>query len=285
MIVEILAADSMGARSMATCVEAGGHLFLIDPGVALGPLRYGLPPHRAEFEAKDRLWRRIEDRARSADFIIVTHYHHDHYNPDRPDIFFGKVVILKDWKRNINKNQAKRASLLLEQIRGKAKEIVVADGNELEIDGVKLIFSPAQPHGYSNRLGCVVQVLFSFGGKRFLFTSDIQGVCLREHADFIISATPDVVFMDGAPTYLLPTKFPKARLEEAFANLTCVMESLRDTTFVVDHHTTRDEHYRRWFELYKLDFKTAAEFMGFENMFLEAWRKKLYKDEVRFLGD
>ena len=40
-----LAFDSFGVRSMATFVETDDLKVLIDPGVALAPVRYGLEPH------------------------------------------------------------------------------------------------------------------------------------------------------------------------------------------------------------------------------------------------
>jgi len=48
--VRLLAFDSLGTRSMATVVETGSGRILIDPGAALGPRRYGLPPHPIEKE-------------------------------------------------------------------------------------------------------------------------------------------------------------------------------------------------------------------------------------------
>ena len=49
MNVVPLAADSIGVRSMATYVECGQTRVLIDPGAALAPNRFGLPPADAEW--------------------------------------------------------------------------------------------------------------------------------------------------------------------------------------------------------------------------------------------
>ena len=43
-----LAADSLGARSMATFVETRDVSVLVDPSVRLAPVRYDLPPHPLE---------------------------------------------------------------------------------------------------------------------------------------------------------------------------------------------------------------------------------------------
>ncbi len=279
--MEILASDSMGARSMATFVRAGGHAFLIDPGVALGPKRFGLPPHPLELARRDELWRRVREKASEAEFIILTHYHHDHYNPQGLEVFCGKTVFLKDWERNINKSQRKRASELLSAVSGAAKEIFKADGESFRMGDVTITFSPAQPHGYTNRLGYVVQVLIEEGGRRFLFTSDIQGACLREHLDFMLDSRAHVIFMDGVPIYLAGSKFSWRAVESSKEHLAELLGALEGTTLVLDHHLTRDARYGKWLSFLGGALSrvlTAAEFMGRTNLLLEANRKRLYHE-------
>src|SRR5262249_60655583 len=64
MRVMPLAADSLGVRSMATYVEAGDLRLLLDPGAALSPNRFGLPPTPEEEEALARALDRIGGHAR-----------------------------------------------------------------------------------------------------------------------------------------------------------------------------------------------------------------------------
>ena len=45
MKLEILSAESLGVRGLCCRVEAEGRVIVIDPGLALGERRYGLPPH------------------------------------------------------------------------------------------------------------------------------------------------------------------------------------------------------------------------------------------------
>ena len=47
MNITPLAADSLGARSMATLVATPDVTILLDPSVRLGPYRYDLPPPHA----------------------------------------------------------------------------------------------------------------------------------------------------------------------------------------------------------------------------------------------
>lgn len=48
-----LAFDSFGVRPMATFVETDDLRILIDPSVALSPLRYNLRPHFFEWQRLD----------------------------------------------------------------------------------------------------------------------------------------------------------------------------------------------------------------------------------------
>jgi len=90
-----IASDSMGTRSMATFIETKDCGILIDPGVALGPSRYGLPPHPLEMEKLEEDWSNIVKYSEKAQVMIVTHYHYDHHNPEYPEIYEGKNVYLK----------------------------------------------------------------------------------------------------------------------------------------------------------------------------------------------
>ncbi len=55
-----LAFDSFGVRSMATFVETDNLRILIDPGVSLAPIRYGLEPHPLEWERLNETWKTIK---------------------------------------------------------------------------------------------------------------------------------------------------------------------------------------------------------------------------------
>src|SRR2546428_1917570 len=98
MKITPLAADSLGARSMATLVETPDVTILLDPSVRLGPYRYDLPPHPTERSRQKELWQAIRGAAKKADVPTGRHYHFDHPNPGAPSVFHGKLAFLKDGK-------------------------------------------------------------------------------------------------------------------------------------------------------------------------------------------
>ncbi len=81
MAVDLVAFDSMGARSMCTYIETKDVRITIDPAVALAEKRFNLGPHAKEVERMGQLAERVKRRAMESDVIIVTHYHYDHHDP------------------------------------------------------------------------------------------------------------------------------------------------------------------------------------------------------------
>ncbi|HHH80168.1 MAG TPA: MBL fold metallo-hydrolase, partial [Thermoplasmatales archaeon] len=86
-----VASDSLGVRSMATYVETKDCKIFIDPSAALGPSRYGLPPHPVELEMLDETKKRIAEIAKGCDVLVISHYHYDHYDPSA-GFYDGKKV-------------------------------------------------------------------------------------------------------------------------------------------------------------------------------------------------
>src|SRR5947207_13736886 len=104
MKITPLAADSLGARSMATLVETPDVTVLIDPSVRLSAYRYDLHPHPTEKDRQKELWQRIRSAAKSANVLTVSHYHYDHHNPDAPSIFRANLTFLKHGMSHINRS-------------------------------------------------------------------------------------------------------------------------------------------------------------------------------------
>lgn len=282
MRVVPLSSDSMGARSMATFVETKDVRIVIDPGVALGPSRYGLPPHPREWDRMQEHWREIVSYAEKADILIITHYHYDHHNPwDNLEIYEGKRVLIKDPEKNINYSQKSRASFFLKQLGNRAK-IEIADGNKLLEGGTEILFSSPVFHGTNNRLGYVVEVLIREGDDSFLFTSDVEGPSLEDQVKFVLENRPKTVMVDGPMTYMLGYRYSQASLEASIRNLLRILDVVE--TLVVDHHLLRDLDWNKRISevidrgnTMKKRVLTSNELANKPLDMLEARRKELYE--------
>jgi uncharacterized protein len=279
MKVKLIASDSMGVRSMATVVETGDVCIFIDSAVALGPSRYGLPPHQKEIDALNRTYKKINELAENCDSFVITHYHYDHYTPDG-EFYKGKKVFAKSIDKNINKSQKRRGSLLAERF-GDKSEIVYCDGTEHKIGKTKIKFSPPFPHGpRGTRLGYTIMVTVE-ENEKVLFTSDVQGPVDEKAAEYIIGQEPDMLITDGPPTYFLGWKFSMANFKKAEGNMLDIMKNT-ECRLVLDHHLMRDLKYRErlpiLYGMYDDRIQTFAEFNGTKNNMLEARRKELWNE-------
>jgi predicted metallo-beta-lactamase superfamily hydrolase len=278
-----LAFDSFGARSMATYIETRDIKILIDPGVSLGPKRYGLPPHKKEIEREGELWEDLKDKAKISDLLIVTHYHYDHHDPSYPELYKDKILFIKDPKNNINYSQKNRAKYFLEQIKDIPKEINITDNSSFEYKNTKIVFSKPVCHGTNNKLGYVVETLIDDGKERFIHTSDVEGPALDDQVEFILEHNPKTLILDGPMSYLLGYVYPSKYLEKSIENIIKIIDETEIRTIIPDHHFTRDLHYvERLKDVYEriegTDVKviTAAEYAGRDVELLEARRKELY---------
>lgn len=282
MEVYPIAADSIGTRSMATLVKADCNVF-IDPGVSLGPWRYGLPPHPVELQRMEEHWEVIKKFAGKADVLIVTHYHYDHHDPREPGIYEGKNLLTKHPTENINYSQKRRAKYFLRELEGKPKEIEYSDGREFSFKGTRIKFSEPVFHGTNSRLGYVTEVAITDGDFTFLFTSDVEGPSIGEQVKFILQEDPNIIYLDGPLSYMLGYRYSMKSLRASVKNIIKVLRETKVEKFIVDHHLLRDLEWRkRMSDIFetaeKLDKEilTAAEYLGLENDMLEARRRELY---------
>ncbi len=282
MKITPLAADSLGARSMATLVETPDVTILLDPSVRLGPYRYDLPPHPTERSRQKELWQVIRGAAKKADVLTVSHYHYDHHNPAAPSIFRGKLAFLKDGKFHINRSQRERSSAFVRKLKSYPKAIHVADGNQMDFGGTELLFSPAVPHGNNDELGYVVMTRIAQGHEVFVHTSDVIGPPLKEQLSFLIDAQPTVLYVDGPMTHM-PEHYPQVHTKRSLSHLVRILRTTDVRTLILDHHILRDREWRSRmasvFEAGKehdVAVLTAAEFAGKPVDQLEANRDTLY---------
>ncbi|MCK4265653.1 MAG: MBL fold metallo-hydrolase [Thermoplasmata archaeon] len=280
-----IASESLGVRSMAMLVRTGDCKILIDPGVALGPKRFGLPPHRLEQDRLAELWKCVLASAKDADVMTISHYHYDHHDPERPGMFKGKILLLKHPTENINMSQKERASKFLKAIDGLPSAVEQADGEVFEFGNTSLEFSKAVPHGTNTRLGYVVELAIREGEQTFLHTSDVQGPSLDEQLGFILQSQPGVVACDGPMTYMM-YRYGRKALERSLANLVRIIEETPMKTLMLDHHLLREKNWKAKMrpvfdagEEHGCKVTTFAGYLGKEDDLLEALRKELWEEE------
>ncbi len=291
MKLKLIAFDSMGVRSMATVVETTNAKIFIDPGAALAPRRYGLPPHPLEYEKLNELLDNIRKELEDTDIVIISHYHYDHYlrEPEDAELYRGKILLVKNPIESINTSQKIRAHRLFKKNRVEeiARKIIVADGVEYRIGSTIIRFSPPLPHGVEGTpLGYVLMVLVEEEGYRILHTSDVQGPMHDRSLELILEWSPNKIILCGPPTYFEGYKVPIEWVRKGLGNMVKLLSIKSLETLIVDHHLLRDIDYMEKIdELVRLSkavgvrVLSAAEYMGLEVNQLEARRKELWGRE------
>jgi len=285
--ITILGAESLGARSMATVVEAGGRTVLIDPGVALAPRRFGLPPHPYEKVAAAEIRRAILAWLPRATDVVVTHYHGDHVplrEPEPGQIALDAFTLPADCRI-----LAKGVDGLSRRSDGRRSDLEKAIGNPLQnpegIDDGVIACSLPVPHG--GRGGAVMMAAVREGDRCFVHASDTQ--LLSDEAVRLIEAwRPTVVFSSGPPLYL--PSITGAEEEAAFSRAARIAEVAG--SLILDHHLLRSEEGEAWIrDLEKVSgcpVVSAAGFVGRPMRLLEAGRRELWSGreaDIHEIGD
>jgi hypothetical protein len=291
ILIEPLAAESLGIRSLATFVVTADVKVLLDPGVSHG-LR-ALLPHPREAQALLEAGQRILARAREAPVLAISHYHFDHYMPafrhwmnfSSPELaealYSGKEVLLKSREKGINFSQRKRAYYIFQR---RDCRLVVADGEEFHYGRTRLKFSPPLDHGEERTpLGKVLLCTVSTPHERFLFAPDVQGPIVKATLEYILAEGPDLLYIGGPPTYL-ERRVRAESLAAARANLCELVRHI--PRVIVDHHLLRDPDWPEFLAEAKEaanarghQLACTAEFLGEEIQDLEAHRSELYRKE------
>ncbi|MEB3860575.1 MAG: hypothetical protein LRS43_05125 [Desulfurococcales archaeon] len=291
MRVRILAADSMGVRSLATVVEACGLVVGVDLGASIAPRRYGLPPHPLELERLERARERALDWIRESHVVIVTHYHYDHYMPSNPEAYIGRTLLVKHPLQDINFSQKKRSYAFLKKTGLEEKAVVhYADSRSFVFDSLKIEFSPPVWHGEpGTKLGKVLMARIECEGESMVFASDVQGPSDPVAVDTLVKwlrGGAGQVIIAGPPTYFAGFKVSVESVEMGLKGLLYIVKTGRPGTLVVDHHLLRDINYvdkiREHLEAASrlgVRLVTAAEYMGVPVEQLEARRRELWRGE------
>lgn len=293
-IARIIAADSMGVRSLATYIDLCGVTIGIDLGAALAPRRYGLPPHPIEYRRLEEALDKARRFVRESDVIILTHYHYDHYIKDEIELYHRKTLIVKSIERDINWSQRVRGYKFLKRsgLMDNAR-VVEGDDSTFTFDRVTIRLSKPVWHGEpGSRVGKVLMVRITCDDHNVIFTSDVQGPADPEALSILRSWSnprPSIIILGGPPTYFLGTNTVSDKAIAAGLNgLRKVIEDVRPHTLIVDHHLLRDLEYRRYIEdhvrianMLGVRILTAAEYEGSLVEQLEARRRELWSGNAR----
>jgi predicted metallo-beta-lactamase superfamily hydrolase len=278
MKIEIVAAESLGVRSLCCVVSARDRKILIDPGVALGYTRFRLLPHPLQVAVDEQIRKRIIHEWATATDIVISHFHGDHVpladaNPYQ--LGLEKVVSLNPdaviWAKSsrLSPTEEKRARAFSVALNN---TIIAAERKS----GGIVSFSQPVPHGKAEGLEKVIMTRIQ-EDFTFVHASDIQ--LLNDEAIFqIISWRPDMVLASGPPLYL--HKLTSEGAEKAWNNALILSQKI--STLILDHHLLRCLEGAVWLE--RLNSKAprsvvcCADFMGKPKILLEAQRPQLYED-------
>ena len=297
IVVEPLAFESLGVRSMSCLIETPDIKMLVDPGIALGP-RFGLLPHPKEYRVRSQLRSVLIKESHKADVITISHYHHDHYTPnyvenvfigsspeDATSIIQDKTLIIKDFRENVNASQRRRGWLFWRFAQKYSKEVLIADGKEYQFGETKIKFSKPVPHGEAgSSLGWVTMLVVNFDGLKVMHASDIQGPIFEGTVDSILQENPEILIAGGPPLYLAGGLVDEIVVRRSKGNINRLCQTVENV--ILDHHVMRSldwhiflESARRNAESIGHILQSAARFKGLEENLLEARRIELYKEE------
>jgi predicted metallo-beta-lactamase superfamily hydrolase len=82
----------------------------------------------------------------------------------------------------------------------------------------------------------VIAVVIEYGHAKVLYTSDVQGPTIEDYASWIIREDPDVLIVDGPPTYLFGFTVNRINLDRAIRNLIRILRETTTRVILLDHH-------------------------------------------------
>ncbi len=175
------------------------------------------------------------------------------------------------WFENLSRKWVSRG-WVREFKLGDVVEVRFGDGREFKFGDLRVSLSGPRFHGIEfSRVGWVTSVVIRCCGYVIYYTSDLNGPIVEDYAEDIIKVGPDLLILDGPPTYLLGYTMNKTNLERAVENAVRILKELPEgTNIVYDHHLPRERRYRErtkkvWETAKKLKnktIKTAAEYQG-----------------------
>ncbi|MCK5145530.1 hypothetical protein KAR48_02180 [bacterium] len=282
MQITPLAAESLGARSMATFIETMDTRILIDPGIWLMEKRFDLRPLAVEHWTVEKMSRRVQLFLESARAIVLTHFHPSQIEALPPESLADKTLFIKNPNQYTSPDRRNKVFAWMSEVRKVAKDLEFVDNKVFRLGSTRIEFSKpvAENPDIYNR---VLQVSVQEADSCFVFSSEIAGACHGNILDFICRQNPDMLYLDGPVTYRQQGEI--YNLDEKVSALKAVIESTSLQKMILDHHICRDFQWRHKIEpLFKVAqdrgviIQTAAEFRGEPLQLLESRRKQLHEE-------
>ena len=219
-----------------------------------------------------------------ADVVIISHFHFIHFILNLPDLYKGKILLVKNPNSMTGLSQRNQAFEFLNLIRHIPDEIIYVDDRVFKFEDVQLKFSKPVKHRGVKEKGYVIMVCVKEKEEEFLFIPDVE-VLTDAVIEWIVGQNnPGIIYTDGPVTYFYEDKERDKIINNFIDSFKRIIRRAGLTTIIVDHHIVRDIQWRDAFksllkfsQIKKVPMQTAAEFRGEENNFLEARRDKLYK--------
>ncbi|MDI6851601.1 MAG: MBL fold metallo-hydrolase [bacterium] len=279
MDIKILASESLGVRSYCTYVKTESIKVIIDPGCALGPDRFNLPPHKQEVESLWECWERINKHLKECDVAIITHYHYDHHHYRNANLYEGKTLLFKDFS-TINPRQKRRAEKFFEELKS-PRAVIAADGRSFRFGKTEVEFTKALPHGYGREDIKVIGVYIKENEESIFYTSDISGVFVDSLVDFLKNKQITTLIFDGFPLYIKGSVLKNKWFLDSLKKLDFLIRKCNIKNLIIDHHSARIQDWKKYYEEIlsnkNLSFVgTAAEFLKMQPKYLESMRRTLF---------
>ncbi len=281
MKITPIAFDSLGVKSSCVQIKTNDITITIDPGIAAEVKSFPLPG-RERFALVSRYDEKIRRACSKSAVVVITHYHYDHFIDEKDRRLYGnKILLIKHPMKKINHSQKGRAASFLQKAKEIAKEIHFADGKEFSFGKTKIKFSKPLWHGIKGtNLGYVLLVIVSDSREKLVFSSDLNGIYIPSYVDLIAREHPDVIILDGAPSYLLGYIMSLENLKRCVKNTIKLLQKTRCKLCILDHHLLRDYRYRElYYEAYRFAKEkkkmvlTAAELLGKKPAVLQGYEK------------
>ncbi len=148
-------------------------------------------------------------------------------------------------------------------------KIVWGDGRVFVIGGVEVEVLKPWFHGLEyDRTGWITPLIIRKNNYRIFYSSDVMGPEIEDYAEFIAKLRPDIVVLDGPPTYLYPYMLNRINLRRTIDNAITILSS-KPGLVIYDHHLLREPRWRlrvqdvfREAEKQGVTILTAAECLG-----------------------